>query len=210
MEVERKSFRVEAKADAEPGTFRGYMSVWGNVDSYGDVMVRGAFDASIKTRGLPMLSWEHEWREGPIGVLTETGDDDKGQWVEGRIFTDSDLPRRVHESMKAGGIGEMSFAFLPKETTTETQEGEEVRLVKAVDWLEAAIVVKGANDEAKLIAVRKQPETKTVDDDDAALAAALDRIIAQGAAERQRADYMESLTRLRLSEPAITNEGAQT
>ena len=51
------------KSVSETGEFEGYGSVFGVEDSYGDVVVRGAFDASLarwKEKGrLPAMLWQH-------------------------------------------------------------------------------------------------------------------------------------------------------
>lgn len=212
--IEHKSFVIESKADGQEGTFVGYAAVWGNPDSYGDVMVRGAFADSIASRGLPLLSWEHEWGLGPIGELTAALEDDTGLRVEGRLYTEDPLVARIYRSMRAGGITEMSFAFITKDAEPGVQDGEDVRLVKAVDWLEAALVVKGANDRAQLVSVRSVTEESLGlgPDADAALEARIKEVIDRyaeqsaadqaaqaGAAERQ--EYLEALAVVQMTEP---------
>lgn len=172
MTVEHKSFSVETKADDEPGTFTGYASAWGNVDSYGDVMVKGAFAESISSRGLPAISYEHNWEAPPIGVVTEALEDDYGLKVKGRLFIDHPDVSSIWQAMKAGGLTEMSFAFLTKDAENGTKDDEPVRFVKAVDWLEAAVVWKGANDRAQLVSVRKSPEQELAEQADEIVAAA--------------------------------------
>lgn len=218
MDFERKSFTIEAKADAEAGVFRGYMSAWDNVDSYGDVMVRGAFDESLANRGLPMLSWEHDWSLGPIGKLTGSGSDDHGQWVEGRFFLDSDLPRRLYEASKGedGWKPELSFAFITEDAGPATRNGENVREVRKVALLEAAIVVKGANDLAQMVSVRSagadSPSVGSAEwlaetaDADEAFAASLDALAAERLAERTNAENVAERIReidLQLADPIL-------
>ena len=73
--LERKAFTAEVKAaeDGEPGSFTGYAAIFGNVDSFGDVMDPVSFDRTLSERGLPMLAWMHEWDlVGPIGVVVNT------------------------------------------------------------------------------------------------------------------------------------------
>lgn len=163
MEVEHKAFAVDLKADdsGEPGSFTGYASVFNNVDSYGDVMVKGAFADSIAERGLPLVSWEHAWEAlGPIGELTAAKEDDHGLKVEGKLYVDDPLVGRIHRSMKAGGVKDMSFAFMVKDADPIDEKNKKdfpagaTRAVKAVEWLETGIVVKGANAEAGLVSVR--------------------------------------------------------
>ena len=58
-----RPFELKFAAGAKPGQFSGYGAVFGNVDDGGDVLVRGAFAASLadwKARGkLPKMLWQH-------------------------------------------------------------------------------------------------------------------------------------------------------
>ena len=47
--MENKLFDLEAelKAEGELGEIVGYGSIFGNIDSYGDIVQQGAFDKSI-------------------------------------------------------------------------------------------------------------------------------------------------------------------
>ncbi|WP_258292116.1 HK97 family phage prohead protease, partial [Escherichia marmotae] len=69
----RKSFNLEIKAVQEDGFFSGYGAVFGNIDWYNDVILPGAFTASIaKWRAknkMPPVLWNHNDSE-PIGVYT--------------------------------------------------------------------------------------------------------------------------------------------
>jgi phage head maturation protease len=59
---------TELKASDGGGwSFTGYASTYGNVDAGGDVVMRGAFDASLGLRKKRPLLWQHDLRE-PIGV----------------------------------------------------------------------------------------------------------------------------------------------
>ena len=48
MDKKTLSFQLEVKADGETGEFEGYGSVFGVVDSYGEVVDKGAFTESLK------------------------------------------------------------------------------------------------------------------------------------------------------------------
>ena len=75
----RKSFNLEIKAVQEDG-FSGYGAVFGNIDWYNDVILPGAFTASIaKWRAknkMPPVLWNHNDSE-PIGVYTNIYEDEK-------------------------------------------------------------------------------------------------------------------------------------
>ena len=92
--------RAAPDAGPEAMTFSGYGAVFGNVDAYGDVIAKGAFDRSIadfKASGAwpAMLSQHGGWDMSaesltPIGVWTEMREDGHGLYVEGRL---ADTPR---------------------------------------------------------------------------------------------------------------------
>ena len=65
----------------------GYASLFGQADMSGDIVMRGAFAASLLARNsdtLPLL-FGHETQK-PIGVWDRIFEDDTGLFVSGRIF----------------------------------------------------------------------------------------------------------------------------
>lgn len=66
---------LRAAPDSDPGTFEAIFAVIGNVDSYGDRIVPGAFTKTFSAppegRGMPPVVWSHEWRTPPIGATLE-------------------------------------------------------------------------------------------------------------------------------------------
>ncbi len=57
------------KAPDDAGTFLGYASVFGVVDSYNDIVQPGAFKKALKERAYFPLLWSHSINE-PIGIVT--------------------------------------------------------------------------------------------------------------------------------------------
>src|SRR5260221_110039 len=82
---------TELKAtDQEKGIFEGYLSVYGNVDSYKDIVEPGAFTKTIKdARGrqgkylFPLL-WQHDPKD-PIGGILDLVEKPKGRSEERRV-----------------------------------------------------------------------------------------------------------------------------
>jgi HK97 family phage prohead protease len=78
----RSGFALESLTD--DGTFSGYGSVFDNVDSHGDIVIKGAFKASIDsakaTGNWPKMHWQHGMDDKmPIGIWTfiaHTGEGD--------------------------------------------------------------------------------------------------------------------------------------
>ena len=71
---------VSLKFDGETGVFSGYASVFGGVDSYGDTIIKGAFEATLRN-GKPKMFFNHDWNSLPVGKWTKAKEDDKGLWV---------------------------------------------------------------------------------------------------------------------------------
>lgn len=90
---QRLDVPLKLKSVSETGEFEGYGSVFGVKDSYGDIVVPGAFTKSLQTwkeKGrMPALLWQHQTAE-PIGVYTEMKEDDVGLYVKGRLLIDDD------------------------------------------------------------------------------------------------------------------------
>ena len=102
---QRLDVPLSLKSVSDSGEFEGYGSVFGVKDSHDDVVMSGAFAASLRAwsdrKALPALLWQHRMDE-PIGVYTEMKEDDVGLYVRGRLLIDDDpLAKRAHAHMKA-------------------------------------------------------------------------------------------------------------
>ncbi|MBY0240813.1 MAG: HK97 family phage prohead protease, partial [Burkholderiaceae bacterium] len=92
--------QVSLKFDGDTGVFSGYASVFGGVDSYGDTIIKGAFEATLRN-SKPKMFFNHEWRM-PIGKWTKAKEDDKGLWVEGELTPGLMLAQDVRAAMVHG------------------------------------------------------------------------------------------------------------
>ena len=76
--MNKKDLSFEIKAVSDDGLFSGYASVFDNVDSYGDIVRKGAFVESIsewEAKGkMPPILWNHDPSD-PIGVYTKMQED---------------------------------------------------------------------------------------------------------------------------------------
>ena len=146
------------KAVNDAGEFEGYGSIFGNQDSYDDVVMPGAFQASLarwQQKGrLPAMLWQHNMQE-PIGIYTEMKEDEQGLYVKGRLLVEDDpLARRAHGHMKAGSLSGLSIGFMLKEW--EYDRDKEVFLLKEIDLWEVSLVTFPDNDEARISNVKNQ------------------------------------------------------
>lgn len=98
MEIKYIDRPFEIKGIGEDGVFDGFGSVFGNVDSYKEIVAPGAFTESLaawKASGrLPPVLWQHRSGE-PIGPYLEMEEKPLGLWVKGQLLvTTSSAPRK--------------------------------------------------------------------------------------------------------------------
>lgn len=159
------AYKFEFKADAAgEGTFTGYGSVFGNVDSYQDIVAPGAFAESIKSyannnQKLPIL-WQHS-AQSPIGVFTGMKEDDHGLLLEGRINLEVQQGREAYALLKQGAITGLSIGYRTK--NYEVDKEREVVILKQIDLYEVSLVTFPANDQARVSRV-KSDEILTIRD----------------------------------------------
>ena len=156
--MNKKDLSFEIKAVSDDGLFSGYASVFDNVDSYGDIVRKGAFVESIgewEAKGkMPPILWNHDPSD-PIGVYTKMQEDEKGLYVEGKLLID-DVPRakQTHALMKAGVIDGLSIGYRVKEYLYNVDE-EVTDLIK-LSLREVSIVTFPANPDTRIEAVKSR------------------------------------------------------
>lgn len=151
------SFKVE-DLDDKNRTVKVALSKFGNVDSDGDIMAKGAFKKTIQERGVNSTSnrkikflryhdWEHE-----IGVWKELYETDEyliGVGELGRSTKGND----AFLDYQDGIITEHSIGFsLVNDKYENTEEGF---LIKEVILWEGSAVTFGANEETPVMGVSK-------------------------------------------------------
>lgn len=172
--MERKSVDIIEIKVSDDGamTFSGYGAVFGNVDSWGDVVSKGAFVATIKeakaTGKWPAMLVSHNGQSMPVGVYTEMKEDDRGLWVEGKL-ANTERGREIYELMKMQprpAISGLSIGYIAKDYTLHqrTKSEEPRRTLKAVDLLEVSFVTWPANDEARVVSVKSDFNPREVED----------------------------------------------
>jgi HK97 family phage prohead protease len=145
--MQYKTFDFEIKSILDNSNdkyfeFEGYASVFGIKDSYGDVVVKGAFSKSLEKirqtdKKVPTL-WQHKTSE-PIGIYKELKEDDRGLFVVGIMpKDDSFVSGRVMPQMRIGAVRKMSIGY-----STDTEEWideEKTNYLKEITLHEVSIV----------------------------------------------------------------------
>lgn len=188
-----RSRGINVKAtDDNNGYFEAVVSAFGNIDSYGDVMVKGAFARTLaewKDNGgeIPFL-WSHASHDpmAYVAGITEAEETDEGLVVRGKFDLDTDQSKQAYKLLKSRRVKEFSFGFIVKAYEFGELDGTEVRYVKDVDLLEVSMTILGANPSTRLVAIKtaqQTSESNTIDAD--ALKALVKQAIAEERAENQ-------------------------
>ena len=92
----------------------GYASVFGVRDQGGDVVMPGAYAASLKRlaarEGRVRMLWQHDQSQ-PIGVWDEVVEDARGLRVRGRLLTEVAKGREAAALMAAGAVDGLSIGY---------------------------------------------------------------------------------------------------
>ena len=117
---------VDLKMDGDTGRFKGYASVFGGVDSYGDTIVKGAFESTLRKNGKPKMFYNHQW-DMPIGKWMVAKEDDHGLYVEGELTPALSRSEDVRAAMKHGTIDGLSIGgYIERGDYDETETGRVV------------------------------------------------------------------------------------
>ena len=146
---------LDVKAVGDDGTFEGYGSVFGNVDSYGEIVEPGAFASSLnkrKAKGVKLL-WQHDPSQ-PIGVWEDLAEDSKGLWGKGRLLKDvSPRASEAYGLLREGALDGLSIGYRTVKAEPHKDKPGVLRLTE-LDLREVSIVTFAANDRARVESVK--------------------------------------------------------
>jgi HK97 family phage prohead protease len=154
---------VDLKMEGDTGKFTGYASVFGGVDSYGDTIVKGAFESTLRTHGKPKMYLEHSWSgfsasgSGllPIGKFELIKEDDHGLLVTGELTPNMSVSADVRAAMLHGTVDGLSIGgFVKKGDYDETDNGRVIR--KWSRLLEISVVAMPADSAARIDNVKSE------------------------------------------------------
>jgi uncharacterized protein len=146
------------------GQFEAFVSVFGNKDAYGDVVVPGAFADTLAEwakAGNPIpVVWSHMYQdpEYHIGYVLEaaerTIDGKSGLWVRGQLDLDDDTPkaRQVARLLRGKRVTQFSFSYdVLEEARAKSEELGEYNELRRVKLYEVGPTLIGANQETELL-----------------------------------------------------------
>lgn len=179
MKIERKSFDIETKAEGDNGVIEAIVSVFNNVDSYGDRVKYGFFNDSLQTK-MPKGVWAHDWKT-PVAKTLEArelmpGDpllpaklkDLGGLYIKGQFNMNTQRGRETYSDIKEGIIDEFSIGYTVAQETIAADGARELIKGNLYEW---SPVLFGANSETALISA------KGLNDDIADVGTEVERVI---------------------------------
>jgi HK97 family phage prohead protease len=166
-EVGIKAVTVKLKTDGlAEGEFTGYASVFGNKDSYGEVVRKGAFANTLaewERKGLPLsVLWGHNTSDPDfnIGEVITASEDDHGLKFHAKFDMESPKAVQSYRLVKSGRVNQMSFAYRVVDGAYVQPEGEGKSSADAfyelreLELYEISVVPIGANQETEILAVK--------------------------------------------------------
>lgn len=135
--------------DEKNSIVKGYGSYFDNKDADDDIIMRGAYQKTIKENGERVkYLYQHNMMQ-PIGKMNELYEDEKGLVFVAEV-PKTQLGKDVIELMKAGVITENSVGILP----IQKEDKGDYRELKEVKLFEISAVTLAANDQAKIMDVK--------------------------------------------------------
>lgn len=147
----------------DEGLLAGYFSTFGNADSVGDVIRKGAFTKTLKERK-PRVLWYHDATQ-PIGVVVDAWEDQKGLFGVIKLNLDVQKGREAFALYKSGAMDSFSIGFqLEKFEVFENEKGYNSFDIKEVRLFEVSAVTFPANEQAVVTDVKQHYEESLNED----------------------------------------------
>jgi len=136
----------------------GYASLFGAVDQGNDVVVPGAYAASLAALaakgGRVKMLWQHDPTQ-PIGVWDEVREDARGLWVKGRLLDTIAKGREAKALIEAGALDGLSIGY---RTVKATKNSEGQRLLTELELWEVSLVTFPMLSSARVAAKSEQTD----------------------------------------------------
>lgn len=157
VDTKAGAIRLDLKAVSEDGEFEGYASTFGNVDRGQDMVMPGAFRASLKSKPLSSIKLlrDHDTR-ALVGKWIALEEDDRGLKARGKLFASGpdaiQLAKETLTLMREGALDAMSIGYRTVKAQWDDQAG--VRKLMELDLWEVSLVTFPMNEMATVDAVK--------------------------------------------------------
>jgi HK97 family phage prohead protease len=150
--LERKSFKFSVDSmDEEAGTFTGYASVFGGIDSYGDTIAPGAFKKTLKEHKHFPLTWTHNQME-PLGIVYLEEDEKGLRVVKGDLNQDVQSAREKRSLVKQGAVTGLSIGF--RAIKYKLKDDNSGRVLQEIALGELALCMFPSDEGAQVVEMR--------------------------------------------------------
>jgi len=150
LKIKVRSYKnLDTKTATSEGVVEAIVSVFGNVDSYAEIVDRGAFNESLQKK-LPKGVWSHDWQQ-PIAKTLEAYETEKGLYIKFQLIKGVQKADEALLLMQAGAIDEFSIGY---EVMEDYIGSDGFRHLKRLRLYEYSPVLVGANSETELISVK--------------------------------------------------------
>lgn len=164
--MEKKTFELEIKELTEEGKFSGHLSIFGNVDSGGDMVDPGAFKKTLRDNKAFGFLWAHDWTLNGIVGSYFGKEDEKGLAIDGGFYIDLDIGLKAYKTAKrlmGDGVKlGLSMGYRTVKFLYEQIEGITVRRLKEVKLKEGSITLWPMNDQALLETIKEEGEMEEI------------------------------------------------
>lgn len=147
---------------ADGGTFSGYASVFGGVDSYRDTIMPGAYKQVLDlikagAMRMPKMFINHKSWEMPVGKWTLMEEDEKGLYVEGEFTPGNPEAAVAKAALHHNTVDGLSIGYSLSSEDVEFRD--DIRVIKNISKLhEISVVTYPADDDARIESVKSALE----------------------------------------------------
>jgi HK97 family phage prohead protease len=140
----------------QKGTFEGYASTFGGVDSYDDTIMAGAYKSVIEeinagTSRMPKMFVNHSSWDIPVGKWTKMYEDSKGLMMEGELTKGNPQAEMIRAALDHGTVDGLSIGFRIGDYEMVEKPEKVIRVIKSIKELpEVSIVTFPADDSARV------------------------------------------------------------
>ncbi len=138
------------------GVFEGYASLFNVADLGRDMVMPGAFAASLALRGAAgiRLLWQHD-PAVPLGRWLAVEEDRRGLRVRGRLNLLVERAREVHALLREGAVDGLSIGFRVERARPDRATG--LRRLERVDLWEISLVTFPMLPDARVASPKATP-----------------------------------------------------
>lgn len=152
----------------EKGTVVFYASIFGNKDSYRDIVMPGAFSKTIAENGKNIKHYKnHDGRQMP-GVITELEEDAKGLKAKSNLILGTQVGRETYEEYKAMAAAgkSMPHSFGYWTIKSDYDKFRDANLLRELKVEEVStLTLRPANDEAVMVAIKSMGIDELIKED---------------------------------------------